>query len=316
VVAAYAGHFLGHLIGASVRRTVKLVKMGLLDSVAGVVVAVAGALVTVWLVAALVVSTSWTSAAGGIQGSRIIKALDQALPTVPSAEARLQTMLRNANFPNVFASIIAPTVPSSGSAPKLGPNTVSPLDPVQVQKVVATGCRDTHEGSGFSIAMNIFVTNAHVVAGATKVTVGGIPAQVALFDPVNDIAILRASQDPVPLSFVTSTPSSGAKADVIGFPLDGRRTISPSVINGDITAESRDIYDKTTYSRTVLVVYSNIEPGNSGSPVLVKGRVAGVVFSKSLSQNETAYAIPAATVEQDLAKLSKNATQSTQSCVN
>jgi len=41
----------------------------------------------------------------------------------------------------------------------------------------------------------------------------------------------------------------------------------------------------------VLVVYSNIEPGNSGSPVLVRGDVTGVVFSKSLSQSETAYAV-------------------------
>ena len=66
----------------------------------------------------------------------------------------------------------------------------------------------------------------------------------------------------------------------------------------------------------MLVVYSNIEPGNSGSPVLVGGDVTGVVFSKSLSQDETAYAIPAATVERDLAKTPANGTQSTQSCVN
>jgi S1-C subfamily serine protease len=316
VVAAYAGHFLGHLVGATIRRTVKMVKMGLLDSAAGMVIAVAGALVTVWLVAALLVSTSWSGAASGIQGSRIIKSLDQSLPTVPSAEARLQTLLRNANFPNVFASIVSPTVPSSGSVPTLGSNTVSPLDPVQVQKVLATGCPDTHEGSGFFVAMNLLVTNAHVVAGATSVTVGGVAAKVALFDLVNDIAVLRVAMDPAPLSFVGSTPSSGTKAEVIGFPLNGRRTISPSIINGEITAKSRDIYDKTTFARTVLVVYSNIEPGNSGSPVLVKGRVAGVVFSKSLSQSETAYAIPAATVERDLAQTSTNGIQSTQSCVN
>lgn len=316
VVAAYAGHFLGHLLGASIRRTVKMVKLGLFDSVAGVVVGVAGALITVWLVAALLVATSWSTAASGVQGSKIIKALDKALPTVPSAEARLQSMLRNADFPSVFASIVAPTVTSSGPAPKLAKNTLSPRSPSQVLKVLALGCSAIHQGTGFFVTPQLVVTNAHVVAGATSVTVGGAPATVALFDPVNDLAILRLAASASPLSFVSSEPSSGATAQVIGFPLDGKRTISPSIINGEITAESRDIYDKSTFTRTVLVVYANIEPGNSGSPLLVHGDVAGVVFSKSLSQSETAYAIPVSTVEHDLALTPAHGTASTQSCLN
>jgi S1-C subfamily serine protease len=316
VVAAYAGHFLGHLVGATIRKTVKMVKLGLVDSGAGVVVAVAGALITSWLVAALLVATSWGTVASGIQGSRIVGALDKALPTVPSAEARLQTMLRNADFPSVFASIVSPTIPSSGSAPKLGKNTLSPGSPSEIQKVLAMGCSATHQGTGFFIAPQLVVTNAHVVAGATSVTVGGVPARVALFDPVNDVAILRVAMSASPMKFVPSAPSSGANAEVIGFPRDGRRTISPSIINGQITAESRDIYDRQTFTRTVLVVYSNIQPGNSGSPVLVRGQVAGVVFSKSLSQNETAYAIPATTIEGDVAKTPAHGTRSTQSCVN
>jgi len=318
LVAAFAGHFLGHLVGASIRRTVKMVKLGLIDSFAGVVVGVAGALLTVWLVAALLVATSWTSVASGIQGSRIVKALDSSLPTVPSAEARLQTLLRNADFPSVFASIVSPTIPSSGSAPKLGRNRLSPRSPSQIIKVLAMGCADSREGTGFFIAPHLVVTNAHVVAGSTSVTVGGAPAQVAFFDPVNDVAVLRVSSltSTSPLVFATSVPSSGAKAEVIGFPLDGSRTISPSVISGEITAQSRDIYSKATFDRTVLVVYANIEPGNSGSPVLVGGDVTGLVFSKSLSQSETAYAIPAATVRSDIAKTPAHGTQSTQSCLN
>jgi S1-C subfamily serine protease len=316
VLCAYAGHFAGHLLGSSIRQTVKMVKLGLVDSVAGVVIGVAGALITVWLVAALLVSTSWSTAASGIQGSRIIKDLDSALPTVPSAEARLQTLLRNANFPSVFTSIVSPTIPSSGKEPKLAKNTISPLAPVEVEKVLAMGCADTHQGTGFFVAMGLLVTNAHVVAGATSVTVNGVQAHVALYDPVNDIAILRVAMNPVPLRFAHSVPSSGQRAQVIGFPLDGRRTISPSIISGQITAESRDIYDKQTFDRTVLVVYSNIEPGNSGSPVLVRGYVTGVVFSKSLSQGETAYAIPASTIQIDLARTPARGTQSTESCLN
>jgi S1-C subfamily serine protease len=317
-VAAYAGHFVGHIIGASIRRTVKMVKLGMVDSVAGVVVGVAGALITVWLVAALLVATSWSSAASGIQGSRIIGDLDKSLPTVPSAEARLQSLLRNADFPSVFASIVAPSVPSSRPAPNLGPDTLSPRSPLQIQKVLAMGCSGTHQGTGFFVASHLVVTNAHVVAGATSVTVDGVVAQVAFFDPVNDVAVLRtsATATATALTFAASVPTSGAHAEVIGFPLDGPRTISPSIINGEITARSRDIYNKVTFARTVLVVYSNIEPGNSGSPVLVRGAVIGVVFSKSLSQSETGYAIPASIVEHDVARTPASGTTSTQSCLN
>jgi S1-C subfamily serine protease len=318
VVVAFIGHFLGHLLGAFIRRTVQMVKLGLVDSVAGVVVGIAGALLTVWLVAALLVATSWTTVASGIQGSRLIKQLDSALPTVPSAEARLQTMLRNADFPSVFASIVAPTVPSSIPTPKLGANRLSPKSPNEVVKVLAMGCADVHQGTGFFITSHLVVTNAHVVAGATSVTVEGASAQVAFFDPVNDVAILRVSTltSGSPLTFATSVPSSGTAAEVIGFPLDATRTISPSIISGQITAESRDIYSKQTFDRTVLVVYSNIEAGNSGSPVVTGGDVVGVVFSKSLSESETAYAIPAATVESDVAKAPAHGTASTESCLN
>jgi S1-C subfamily serine protease len=318
VICAYAGHFLGHIFGASIRRTAMMVKLGVVDSAAGVVVGVVGALITVWLLAALLVATSWSTAASGIQGSRIIGDLDKALPTIPSAEARLQTLLHNANFPSVFASIVSPTIPSSKGAPKLGANTLSPRSPSQIVKVLAMGCPQTHEGTGFFIAPHLVVTNAHVVAGATGVSVSGVDAQVALFDPVNDIAILRTSSltNAPPMTLQSSVPSSGAHAEVIGFPLDGARTISPSIIDGEITAESRDIYDKVTFARTVLVVYSNIEPGNSGSPVLVHGVVTGVVFSKSLSQGETAYAIPATTVASDVAKTPARGTSSTQSCLS
>lgn len=318
VIVAYAGHFIGHVVGASIRRTAMMIKLGMVDSVAGVVVGVAGALITVWLIAALLVATSWSTAASGIQGSRIVGDLDRALPTIPSAEARLQTLLHNANFPSVFASIVSPTIPSAKGAPKLGANSLSPRSPSQVVKVLAMGCPDTHQGTGFFITQHLVVTNAHVVAGATSVSVAGVDAQVALFDPVNDIAILRTSalNSAPPMRLQSAVPSSGAHAEVIGFPLDGPRTISPSVIDGEITAQSRDIYDKTTFARTVLVVYSNIEPGNSGSPVLVRGDVTGVVFSKSLSQGETAYAIPAATIAMDIAKTPARGSRSTQTCLS
>jgi len=82
-------------------------------------------------------------------------------------------------------------------------------------------------GTGFFIAPHLVVTNAHVVAGATSVTAAGATAQVALFDPVNDVAVLRVSTllSTAPMSFATTAPSRG-KGRGDRLPLDGTRTIS------------------------------------------------------------------------------------------
>jgi uncharacterized membrane protein required for colicin V production len=317
IVVAYIGHFAGHIVGSTIRRSIKMIKLGFVDSGLGVAVGVAGALLTCWLLAALLVATPWTTVVAGVQSSRVVKALDGALPPVPSFEAKLQTLLHNANFPSVFASVVAPSVPSAGSAPTLKPNTPARGGPSDVVKVLATGCTGTHQGTAFFIQRHVAVTNAHVVAGATSVTVDGAKAIVVSFDPVNDIAILRVpSLNLVPMRFLASVPTAGSQASVVGFPLDGSRTLSPSVISGEITAQSRDIYDQNLFNRTVLVLYANVDPGNSGSPVIVNEHVAGVLFSKSLSQSSTAYAIPATTVEHDLARTPASGSASTKSCVS
>ena len=317
VVAAFVGSFAGHVLGSAIRKTVDMVKLGLIDAVAGVVVGVAGALLSVWLVAALLVATSWGSVTTGIQGSRIINGLDKSLPTVPSAEAKLQTLIRNADLPNVFTSIVSPSVPKSVPPSELGPSVTNLKSPNDVLKVYATGCALEHQGTAFFVTPHIAVTNAHVVAGATHVTVAGALAQVALFDPVNDIAVLRVpSLNEAVLHFEHLVPPAATTADIVGYPLNGSRTGTPAFVNGEITAQSRDIYNKKVFTRTLLVLTAVVEPGNSGSPLLVDKAVAGVIVSKSTSQPDTAYAIPAATVAHDVAQAPTTGGQSTQSCVS
>lgn len=318
VVVAFAGSFAGHILGSMIRKTIDMVKLGLIDSVAGAVVGVAGALLTVWLVAALLVSTSWGSVTTGIQGSRIINGLDKALPTVPSAEAKLQTLIRNADLPNVFTSIVSPTLRQSVPSSELGPSVANLKAPNDVLKVIASGCALEHQGTAFFVAPHVAVTNAHVVAGATQVTVGGATAQVAFFDPVNDIAILRVpSLTEVAMRFAHPVPLAATSANIVGFPLNGSRTGTPAFVNGEVTAQSRDIYNKQVFTRTLLVLTAVVEPGNSGSPLLVADNgVAGVIVSKSTSQPDTAYAIPASTVAHDLAQASTTGTQSTEGCVS
>jgi hypothetical protein len=184
-------------------------------------------------------------------------------------------------------------------------------------KVLASGsCTTQSEGTAFFISAHLAITNAHVVAGETRITLDGAPAQVALFDPDNDIAVLRVpSLDESSLRFLGGTPSAGTPVRVVGFPLNATRTGAPGAIEGELSGQGRDIYDKNLLSKTVLAVEVNVQPGNSGSPVLIGSLVAGVIESKSLSQASTAYAISDGVVESDIAKTPDTGSVSTQGCL-
>jgi S1-C subfamily serine protease len=101
----------------------------------------------------------------------------------------------------------------------------------------------------------------------------------------------------------------------VGYPLDGPLTVTPSAFAGLITARSRDLYGGPTFDRSLLVLNASVQPGNSGSPVFVNGRVIGIVVSRSTSQDTTAYAVPSALIRADLAKVNFAATVSTGACI-
>jgi hypothetical protein len=102
---------------------------------------------------------------------------------------------------------------------------------------------------------------------------------------------------------------------VVGFPLNATRTSAPGLIDGELRAQGRDIYNQTILSKTVLVVEVNVQPGNSGSPVMDGSVVAGVIESKLISQLSTAYAIPASVIERDVARTPASGTASTKKCL-
>ena len=316
VAGSVIGSLLGALLASFVRRSLNFLRVGIVDSVAGVAMGVVEALLVSWLFAGLLTATPWSALDQGIQQSRIMVAMDRVMPTPSSIAARVQSLFRFGDFPSVFASVVAPTLP--GSAPStLGRVVRSLAAPSNVVKVLASGgCPHDRQGTAFYVSEHVAVTNAHVVAGAARVSVDGANARVVGFDPRNDIAVLRvSSRSEAASAFATAAVRSGTAAEVVGFPLDATRTGAPAIVRGEITAEGRDIYDSTSFRRTVLVVNAQVKPGNSGSPVLVGSRVVGVIFANSYGQRLTAYAVPADVVVRDVARASSRPV-STQSCLS
>jgi uncharacterized membrane protein required for colicin V production len=315
-VTSVLGDRLGRVVGGVAATSMHALHLGALDTAGGVVVGVLGTLVGCWLVAGLLASTAWGSLATEIQNSSVLGAINKVMPPVPSFEAKVQTLFRGADLPAIFASIVAPTLPVSVAPAKLGPLVTSLASPPSVVKVLASGgCSRIQEGTAFFVSRHEVITNAHVVAGETIFSVDGASATVVLFDPNFDVAILRVDAiDEVPLHFRSGAVAPGTPVRVVGFPLDATRTGAPGFIEGEVRAQGRDIYNERLLTRTYEVLEVNVNPGNSGSPVLVEGEVAGVLESKSLSEASTAYALPNSIVEADIAHVHSRAV-STSRCL-
>ena len=159
-------------------------------------------------------------------------------------------------------------------------------------------------GTGFLIGPNLFMTNAHVVSDASRLSIRkvGDPtpyrAKVKFIAHDCDLAILellkpaKAFENVKPLVLGNEVPKLDTTVKVIGFPIGGERI---SVTRGVV---SRVDYQGYTHSgvdqHLAIQIDAAINPGNSGGPVLQDGAVIGVAFqgySGDVAQN-TGYMIP------------------------
>jgi uncharacterized membrane protein required for colicin V production len=315
IAVATIGAVLGRQLGAAANLSLRRLKLGSVDRAGGAAFSAVGALIGCWLVAGLLVNVSYFSLSSAIEHSRLLTVMDRVMPPVPSVEAKVQALLRSANFPSVFAQIIAPSVPN---VPVVrGPQTTTALGAAaaSVLKITAeNGCNVNREGTGFVIAPGLIITAAHVIAGAHVIHVGGIAARLLVLDVKNDVAVLSVLKRPRALSFASQAPPAKTPAAVAGYPLNGPLTITPAAIAGPLRAQGRDIYNNALFVRDLLVVNAKVQFGNSGSPVLVRGTVVGMVFSRSTSQSNVAYAVPRYILQRDLTRANVKKTVSSGAC--
>jgi len=193
-----------------------------------------------------------------------------------------------------------------------------------VFKVQAWGCSATTTGSGFVASNQAIVTNAHVIAGADRISVQdknsgqSYTAQVIWFDPNLDVAVLRTSVQisAAPLRLHNNDVGSGVIGSVLGYPGGGSFGDSDAVILQKLSARGYDIYNKNEVVRSVYALRSNIVPGNSGGPVIgIDGSVLGLVFGHSTAQSHTGYALTASQIAPGITQaLAKNSVVTNGAC--
>jgi S1-C subfamily serine protease len=302
VIATACGlGYVGRIIGTYSNITLRRHHLGKVDAVLGVGVAVVAVLLSVWLVAAVISSPNsrFTSLDSAVARSDILHSIDRILPQAPSIFNDLQNFLNDQGFPQVFSTLTPPSSPSV--APPTNAQTKALADPAvfSTVKILGTACTNEQEGSGFVVGPGLVATNAHVIAGEspgnTQVLLGNTAyaATPVYFDPSFDLAVLRTSAPLGPvLPIDPNTVSNGTQAALLGYPEDGPLTPEPASVTEEVTAVGKDIYNSGSVTRGVYALDANVEPGNSGGPLMGPGgQVIGVVFSRSTVYKNVGYAL-------------------------
>ena len=145
-------------------------------------------------------------------------------------------------------------------------------------------CDTEGNGSGFVIAPGLVATAAHVVDGASALSItpeGGSPvsATVVGSDSSRDVALLRAdsSLGAKPLDFASqSQPEVGSDVVVLGYPLG----LPFTATKGAVTGLGRDLTIEDTDYQGLFQTDAAVNPGNSGGAIVdLQGEVVGIVVA-------------------------------------
>ena len=185
----------------------------------------------------------------------------------------------------------------------------APADPLEALLGRSSGQRILPGlGSGFITQANgIIVTNAHVVAGASNISVARsdgttYPARLLGADEPNDVAVLKIEAANLPVAPLGNSEGLiiGEVAIAIGNPFGFVIGNSePSVTTGVVSATGRNLITPTAQGQMYLDMIqtdASINPGNSGGPLVnALGEVIGVnssIFSPSGGSIGLGFAIP------------------------
>lgn len=265
-----------------------------IDEISGAAIEVLAILALSWLIASGLSNIRDYGIGSGVRDSFIIQKLNNLLPP-PDVLSQLEKIVSPNSFPSVFLGL----EPSHTTiSPKNRVDNQAVLaDEASVVKIRGLGCGQEVFGSGFVVAKNLVMTNAHVVAGLKRPVVvdsdKSYQSKPVFFDPDLDIAILRVDNlADAPLKISSAVLPEASAVTVLGFPGGGYLEAQDAVIIDRTTAVGRNIYNEGLVRRDVYEVQVVLHPGNSGGPLVAPdGSVAGLVFGKAISQDNIGYAL-------------------------
>jgi S1-C subfamily serine protease len=241
-------------------------------------------LIVIWLITSMIGRLPFEAFSNSVNDSLIVQFLDEHLPTIPAVFAEFNRELNPNSPPQIFIRTkfqVERYTPINSTAV----NNIAATAEYSTVRITSFGCGGIVNGSGFVIAPDLVLTNAHVVAGVHRPIIkygnqsyAGVPV---LYNSNLDLAALRLTGFKAkPLSIYNKQVSPGATAVILGYP-GGNYTISPATVIDKTQLLTTNLYGVGTVNRQVYELQAMIGPGSSGGPMLLlNGQVAGIVFAK------------------------------------
>ncbi len=291
------GEMAGSRVGSAVSGQLGDGLLGALDRVAGGMVGAAQGVLIVWLVGGILATGIVPSAARSAQTSIAVRGLAVVLPPPTELVLQLGKALDASGLPDVFLGLerlpAEPVdLPTDALAGRLGAAARA-----AVPRVEAIACGYRSSGTGVVVRAGYVVTNAHVIAGASAMAVtlpDGTHTAIPVFiDAELDVALLYVDGLGAPaLRFASAVPARGALGATLGYPGGGSLVIEPAAVTATYVAEGLDIAGEQRVSREIIELRAQVEPGDSGGPLLLSdGTVGGLVFAESRVDPDVGYAL-------------------------
>jgi S1-C subfamily serine protease len=304
LIALVGAVAIGESLGASLgRAAANRLGDGLLstaDRTAGSFLAMAQALLVVWLAGSLLAEGPIPRLAETASNSTAVRTMATILPPATEVAVGLGGWLDQTGLPDVFVGFEPLPAPPVDLPADPRARAIAAIAEASTFKVAAATCGLQSVGTGFAVAPAYVVTNAHVVAGAGTrgIKVLGPRDQLrdavaVLFDPALDVALLWVPDlNAVPLPFAANDPDRGAVGATLGFPGGHSMVISPAAVTSHYAATGHDIYGTDRVRRQILELRAQIDRGDSGGPlVLADGTVGGIVYAESRTNEDVGYAL-------------------------
>ncbi|WP_458781028.1 MarP family serine protease [Arthrobacter sp. D3-16] len=298
VALVVLGHGLGTMIGRQIRGAVRIRPLRAVDRLVGGAVNLVVSALVMSMLAFSVSSLGVPFVSQQLAESRVIRFIDGLTPDpVKATMAQLRSTVIGNGIPTLIEGLdqgLAVPVPDvSTDTPALNRAAESVL------RIAGTAyqCGQNQTGTGFVVSEDRVVTNAHVVAGVSQPVVelrdgGAMPGRVVYFDTRHDLAVLAVENLPAqPLALSSDLPG-GSPAAFAGYPHGGPFQSRPATVQDITTVLVPDIYGSNPSPEEIYRLAGNVQPGNSGGPLLTTdGQVAGVIFAKATSDAEMGFAI-------------------------
>ncbi|NMR29675.1 MarP family serine protease [Crystallibacter degradans] len=298
VLLVILGHAMGSGIGRAIRRRLDFPPVRPVDRLLGGAANVAVAALVMSMLAFSISALGVPFVSQQIASSKVIQTIDSLTPApVKSLLAQARSIAVQDGIPQVIDGV-APAEPVP--VPDAGADTAALNEAAEsVVKIAGTAfqCGQNQTGSGFVIAPDRVMTNAHVVASVNEPVVEipdgrVLPGRVVYFDPVHDIAVLAVEGLDVRPLPIGAELADGTLAAFQGYPAGGPFQSQPATVQGLSTVLVQNIYGADPEELEVYTLAADVEQGNSGGPLLDQdGRIAGLVFAKATDDVPVGYAL-------------------------